>query len=245
MSMIVTTVVPDGIVMAADSSLLTFKMIDLENFIKGNIQEAVVNTARGTCAYNKDNIVGNKFLSKSINKLHIMKGNNIAISDGNQRNLKNNTSIVPYLNYFCNNNHFNDPNSCAVALLSYIKNLSPNIAAVYYVCGYNTKESIPVPEFWYVDVSKNMVINALGDVQYGLCFSGANAYFSQYMPLINKNISSYSLQDAIDVTLFAFEMSIKLERFIDREELISPPIDLLVIEPDGVKWIQQKTLKGK
>jgi hypothetical protein len=45
--------------------------------------------------------------------------------------------------------------------------------------------------------------------------------------------------------MFAFELSMKLERFIDREEFISPPIDLLIIEPDGVKWIKQKTLKAE
>jgi hypothetical protein len=45
--------------------------------------------------------------------------------------------------------------------------------------------------------------------------------------------------------MFAIDMSIKLERFIDRDELISPPIDLLVITLDGVKWVQQKTLKAE
>ena len=243
--MLVTTVVPDGIVMAADSALSTFKMIDMENFIKGNPHEAIANTASGTCPYKKENIVGSKFLSKSIQKIHVMKDNNIAISDGNQRNLPNNKSIAPYITYFCNNNVYSDPKTCASGLLSYINNISPNVYALYHVCGYNTKDKFPIPEFYYVDVSQNMVINALGNAQYGLCFCGANDYFSQYMPLINKGISSYSLQDAIDVTLFAFDMSIKLERFIDREEFITPPIDLLVIEPDGVKWIQQKTLKGE
>jgi hypothetical protein len=65
------------------------------------------------------------------------------------------------------------------------------------------------------------------------------------VPLIHENIIYYSLQDAIDVTLFAIDMSIKLERFINREEHILPPIDLLIIKPSGVEWIQQKTLKGE
>ncbi len=101
------------------------------------------------------------------------------------------------------------------------------------------------PEFWYIDVKNNTVFNANGEGRYGLGFSGANEYFSQYVPLINKNIMSYSLQDAIDISMFAIDMSVKLERFIDREYLILPPIDLLVIEPDGVKWIQRKTLKAE
>jgi len=240
--MIVTTVVPEGIVMAADSSLLTFKMMDVINFFKGNTEEAIKNTLLGTCTYEKENIVGNKVITRSARKLHVMKENNIAISDGNQRNIGN-KSIAPYIDFFCQNNNFDNPKSCAEGLFNFIKDLGQNIKAVYHVCGYNMFLNIPQPEFWYVDIVNNMIMDAVGDAKYGISFCGANEYFTQYMSLINKNITSYSLQDAIDVSLFAMDMSIKLERFIDREELILPPIDLLVIEPDGVKWIQQKTLK--
>ena len=172
-----------------------------------------------------------------------MKGNNIAIADGNQRGTGK-KSIVPYLDFFCLTNHYDDPKSCAVGLFNLIKNLGQNISAEYFVCGYNSEGTIPLPEFWHIDVVNNTVINAT-EGQYGISFSGANTYFSQYAPLINKNIISYSLQDAIDVSMFAIDMSIKLERFIDRDELISPPIDLLVIKPGGVEWIQQKTLKAE
>ena len=48
MSMIVTTVIPEGIVMAADSAAFTFKMMDIINFRKGNIPEAMQNTFSGT-----------------------------------------------------------------------------------------------------------------------------------------------------------------------------------------------------
>jgi len=244
MSMIVTTVSPEGIVMAADSSLLTFKMIDMINFIKGNVQQAIINTASGTVAYEKQNIIGNTFLTKSACKLHVMKNNNIAIGDGNQRNIEN-ESLAPFINYFCNNYAFDDPKSCADSLFNFIKELNPNINAIYNVCGYSQEGKIPRPEFWYVDIKNNIVLNGMGETQYGINISGANEYFFPYAPKIKKNMASFSLQDAIDVSMFAIEMSIKLERFIDREEFISPPIDLLVIEPTGVKWIKQKTLKAE
>ena len=244
MSMIVTTVSPEGIVMAADSSLLAFKMIDMINFLKGNVSEAIINTANGTCAYEKANIVGNKFLTKSTCKLHVMKNNNIVIGSGNQTNIGN-ESVTPYIHYFCNNYSFDNPKSCAEGLFKYITELDQNINAVYHVCGYNPESKIPRPEFWYVDIKNNTVINGMGKERYGMNISGANEYFFPYMAKINKNMASYSLQDAIDISLFAIDISIKLERFIDREELISPPIDLLVIEQAGVKWIQQKTLKAE
>ena len=242
MSMIVTTVVPDGIVMAADSALAAFKMVDMRNFIKGNVSEAMANTAQGTCAHEKENIVGNTILSNSVRKLHVMKGNNIAISEGNQRNT-NRGSIAPYIDYFCNNFHFNDPQSCAFGLFDFIKDLECGVKAEYHVCGYNRSGRIPVPEFWYVNIKSSMVFNGIGDIKYGINFCAANEYFSQYADILNKgNIFHYSLQDAVDVSLFAIEMSMKLERFIDRDRLISPPIDLLAITQSGVKWIQQKAL---
>ena len=243
MSMIVTAIAPDGIVMAADSALLSFKFMDMINLEKGNVQEAIKNTFGGSCAYDKKNIVGNKILTRSACKLHVMKGNNIAIADGNQRNAGN-ESINPHIGRFCNSSHYDDPKSCAVGLFNLVKNLGRDIKAQYHVCGYNSAGEIPFPEFWFVDVAKNIVINGMGETRYGISFGGANEYFSRYAFPITDQMASYSLQDAIDVTLFAIDMSIKLERFIDREELISPPIDLLVIEPSGVKWIQQKTLRG-
>jgi hypothetical protein len=248
MSMIVTTVTPEGIVMAADSSLAAFRMIDMVNFAKGNVGEAVKNTFGGTCAHVKENVVGSKILSRSVRKLHVTKGNNIVIAEGNQRNIGK-KSLAPYIEYFCRNNGFDNPKGCASVLLNYIKGLGQNIDAQYFVCGYNMEGDIPLPEFWFVDVPQNTVSDAIGrelfgTELYGISFCGANDYFSQYVEPINKNIASYSLQDAIDVTLFAIDISMKLERFIDREEGISPPIDLLVIEPTGVKWIQQKTLKA-
>jgi hypothetical protein len=244
MSMIVTTVSPEGIVMAADSSLLTFRMIDMVNFMKCNIQEAVTNTVSGTCAYEKTNIVGSRFLTRSACKLHVMKNNNMAIGDGNQRNIRK-ESISPYINYFCNNYSFNDPKSCGEGLLNFIRELDQNINAVYHVCGYNMEGKIPHPEFWLVDVKNNLILDGVGGARYGISFCGANEYFSPYALPISKNIMSFSLQDAIDDSMFAIDMSIKLERFIDREEFISPPVDLLVIEPAGVKWIKQKTLKAE
>jgi len=126
--MIVSTICPDGIVMAADSAILSFKFMDMINFEAGNIQESILNTVRGTCAYDKRNIVGKRILTRSACKLHVLKGNNIAIADGNQRNVGNN-SINPHIERFCNNSHYDDPKNCAAGLFNLVKNLGQNISA--------------------------------------------------------------------------------------------------------------------
>jgi hypothetical protein len=164
MSMLVTTLVPEGIVMAADSCLATFKMIDMINF------------SSGTCAHEKDNIVGSKLVTKTAHKLHVMKVNKIAISDGNQRNYGN-LSIAPYIDYFCQNNNYDNPKNCAEDLLNFMAKISPNIKSIYHVCGYDFSGKIPQPEFWYVDIANNVVINGVGNKQYGINISGANEYF--------------------------------------------------------------------
>jgi hypothetical protein len=54
--------------------------------------------------------------------LHVMKGNNIAVAEGNQRNIGK-KSTAPYLKYFCRNNRYGDPKSCAEGLFNIHKKL--------------------------------------------------------------------------------------------------------------------------
>lgn len=75
-------------------------------------------------------------------------------------------------------------------------------------------------------------------------FPGLMIIFRRNIDQINKNMIYYTLQDAVDVTMFAFEMSMKLERFIKLEKHITPPIDVLVITQSGVEWISKKKLEA-
>lgn len=76
--------------------------------------------------------------------------------------------------------------------------------------------------------------------EYGMLLGSANEYFFNFRELINKNARAFALQDAIDVTMWAFDVSMKSERFIDLKRLIWPPIDVLTITPRGVEWVQRK-----
>ena len=52
-----------------------------------------------------------------------------------------------------------------------------------------------------------------------------------------------SLQDAIDLSVLSIEMTYRTMRFQDREQTVGPPIDVLVITGDGGQWFQKKELR--
>lgn len=177
MSMIVTTVVSDGIVMSADSACSMITTMDLQSLLSGNIAEAFKKTLDNKLY--SVNGVGSHITSSTFQKLHVMKGNNIAISEGNEWITRNTqVSIKPYLNYFCLNNHFDNPKTAAQGLLNYIRQIDQTIDAKFHVCGYNPDGKIPTPEFWHVSVLNNEAKLIASHGSGGLCFSGANDYFS-------------------------------------------------------------------
>jgi len=137
MSMIITTVTTEGIVMGADSACSMLTVMDLQSLLGGDIAEAL-NKVIGNNLYGGNaNTVGSHITSSSFQKLHVMKGNNIAISEGNEWVTRNSQkSIKPYLNYFCLNNHFDNPKTAAYELLNYVKKIDPTMDAKFHVCGY-------------------------------------------------------------------------------------------------------------
>jgi hypothetical protein len=54
-----------------------------------------------------------------------------------------------------------------------------------------------------------------------------------------------ALQDAIDFSIYAIRTTIDTIRFQARPKNVGGSIDVLVIAPDGAKWIQRKELKGE
>jgi len=245
MSMVITVTCTEGIVMGSDSACSMLTMIDLQSLLSGNIAEAYKKAVGHNLYGSVANSVGSHITSSTFQKLHVMKGNNIAFSEGNEwvtRNTK--MSIKPYLDYFCLNNHFDNPKTAACELLNYVRKIDPTMDAVFHVGGYNFEGEIPTPEFWYVSVLKNEAREVASKGSGGLCFSGANDYISPYIDQINKNMIYYSLQDAVDLVMFAFEMSMNAERFIKLERHITPPIDLLAITQSGVEWVQRKKLEA-
>ncbi|MCL2186819.1 MAG: hypothetical protein FWB86_13355 [Treponema sp.] len=244
MSFISTIVVAEGVVMAADSAYSMLKMVDVENIRNSNFDKAVKSVTNGQALHNPQDIIGSHIVSRSVQKLWVMKKCPIAISSGNECITRNTgASIKPHIEYFVNNNCYYNPREAAIGLMHTIQEIDPTIGAKFHICGY-PKDAL-YPEFYFISIAENKFLCVAEQGSGGFSFCAANDYFSPYVPMINQNAIHFTLQDAIDLSLFAFDMSMKLERFIKLEQHITPPVDLLVIKPDGIEWVQKKELRGE
>ena len=222
MSMIVTTVVPKGIIMAADS---------------GN---SVHEISKPFMPY----FDSSRVISKSFEKLYVMQ-NNIGISLSHEWITSTGKPIHPYFDYFLYNNSFNTPKEAAEALLKYIKSIDTNIDMKFHVAGYekSTNNEPPIACAYLVKVKDNTITLFNQPGSGGIMFCGAADYLTIFTPLLSKNVGFYSLQDAVDLSVFAIKMSAQLHRFIAMSEVISGSIDVLVISQSGLEWVNRKSLQ--
>ena len=54
--------------------------------------------------------------------------------------------------------------------------------------------------------------------------------------------ADFSLQDAVDLSVLCIEMTYRTMRFQYREQTVGPPIDVLVITSDGGRWFQKREI---
>jgi hypothetical protein len=228
MSFILSTVHPDGVVMAADSANSMVKFWNKDDI------------------NNPNNVISSRIITRSMPKLHVMRNNKIAISQSHQSvSPKLGKSLSPFISDFCENTEFDNPAWAAKELLNNIRKIDPDIGITFHVGGYNPDGLIPYPSLWAVNVEDNAVVPCNPEGENAILLAAANDYFLQYAKPILDNMENLSLQDVIDMTLFAMDLSIKIDRFTKLEEHICYPVDVLVIKAGGVQWVQCKELKGE
>jgi hypothetical protein len=220
--MIVTTVSPKGIVMAADS---------------GN---SIVEAGKPFMPY----FDSSRSISKSFEKLYSMP-NNIGISMAHEWITADGKPIHPYFDYFIKHNTFSTPKDAAQSLLEYMRSIDPNLDIKFHVAGYESPEKSepPIACAYLVKVKDNSITLFNQPGSGGIMYCGAANYFSFFTPIITQNMGFYSLQDAVDVSVFAITMSAKLHRFMAMSDIIGGPIDVLVISPNSLEWVHRKTLQ--
>ena len=62
------------------------------------------------------------------------------------------------------------------------------------------------------------------------------------LPFFGVPFEFFTLQDAIDFAVYGIRSTIETLRFQAREKTVGGPIDVLVVTPDGSRWIAQKQL---
>jgi hypothetical protein len=208
-----STVVHDGIVMVADSCL------------------------------SQGNDKMRRVLSNTFSKLWVTPYN-IGISFGGNSHL-NGVLLTRHLDIFLANlnaEQHKTPLQVGRALMEYAS--AQELDLQLHVAGYDlTDISNPMPLLYRVKTKEKAVdlINDCG-LKPALVYSCATHYPELFLPFITENINNFSIQDAIDFSVFVIKTTSALFRFQGIAEIVGGPIDILVIKRSSVEWVSRKTL---
>lgn len=236
-SLITTVYVPEGIVMAADSRQ-TFTV------------------SEGTKSIRTDNTT----------KIFLLENQQVGISTCGQA-FCNNMPVSSQINKFIDEELTNSDGVVTVAhkLVEYFRKSFSDAVLFFYVAGYKTENKVSIPYVYFCNVLGNIVkrknINSDNTISYGASWNGELDILESIInpvthedehgnkitirdvePIIWQRMS---LQDAIDFSIYAIQTTIDTMRFQARPKTVGGPIDVLLLTPQEVKWIQKKKLHGK
>jgi hypothetical protein len=143
-------------------------------------------------------------------------------------------------------------------LLTYFNKIKPPPSTWFHVAGYMLNGKVYEQRVWVVDVEKKTVINNCKPGEQGASWGGEADILSRLiMPVAELDDKGqiknklphfeipwqfFTLQDAIDFAVFAIRSTIEAIRFQLRAKTVGGPIDVLIIKPDKVDWVQRKEL---
>ncbi len=151
------------------------------------------------------------------------------------------------------------PEQAATMLRAYVKNLQGDLDTFFHVCGFREVAGKMEQDLWQVHVrsdTQNRIANA--DVQ-GATWGGESDVMMRLLgqmwqkrpdgtyeeiPRYSLPFQYFTLQDAIDFSVYALRTTIDTLRFLPRAKTVGGPIDLLVIKPNAAEWIQMKKLRA-
>ncbi len=237
MSFIITTYVREGIVMASDS-LMTLNTSSQQG------QNSVVQMAVGQSDSNYKTFV---------------TPSNIGISTFGDASV-NDVPIAGYIESFINEysrqeNYEVDqvPNE----LIAYFGSLPSTPNTSFHVAGYKNVNNTFEQHVYVIKLSDGTVQQVNPANQQGVSWGGeadiisriVKPVFTQdqngsYQPFPHFNIpyQFFTLQDAIDFSVYAIKMTIDTLRFQPRPKTVGGPIDVLVLKPTEQYWINRKKL---
>lgn len=131
----------------------------------------------------------------------------------------------------------------------------------FYLAGYKIENKISVPYVYLLDINNSTTtrINETGGIiQFGANWGGESEVMTRLLSdikidqngtLIDLKSSGipfnfFTLQDAIDFSSYAVKTTIETFRFQQRIKTVGGPVDILSITPNNVTWIKKKELNG-
>ena len=234
MSLVVSVYVPSGVVMAGDSRM--------------SVQRSEEKTEGETKTIVQQQLVLSDNAYKVVELRSIGVG--ISIYDAG---IINNQPADSHVHRFEEEAVSPDDDVLSVGdkFLKYFQDNFPGIGVGYHIAGYREEAKVSVP---YVLVGHTIRepglhrvnADAEGKIQYGITRAGdtlvANRLIdAQHLPLF----PAMPLQDAVDYAVHLIRTTIDTMRFEPRFPSVGGPIDVLVVTPGGMRWVQRKELRGE
>jgi len=255
MSLVIMTFVPEGIVMASDSR----QSITIDRKTPEGKELPKIDTV------NSDNVYKTYLLSRKDKEGKPIF--EVGVSSFGQ-DLLGGISIASHIKRFSEERLTDEDDITTIPknLVGFFRKLFPDANTGFHVAGYKRgKEGkASEPYIYYCHVSQNTVerknVKPDGNLTYGATWSGqidvltgvlqpsllpgpeGKAVTMRKPPIVWDTMA---LQDAIDFSIYAIRTTIDTIRFQARPKNVGGPIDVLVITPDGAKWLQRKELKGE
>ncbi|MEK7142622.1 MAG: hypothetical protein AAB785_00250 [Patescibacteria group bacterium] len=253
MSLVVTSYVPEGIVMASDSR----QSITIQGKTPDGKEIPKVDTI------NSDNVY-KTFLLEKLDK-NEKPCFQVGVSAFGQ-DLLGGISTASHMKRFTEKRLADSDyvETIAEKIVDFFKKDFPGADIGFHVAGYKKEEKVSVPYIFYCSVKKDQVerrnLKPDKTLAYGATWSGqidilAGIVQPSLMPGLEGKVAmmhkppiiwdAMALQDAIDFSIYAIRTTIDTIRFQARPKNVGGPIDVLVITPEKVKWVQKKELKGE
>lgn len=234
MSLVVTVYVPSGIVMAADSRMTVLRTEDREEEgQKLRVQQQLV-------------------LSDSAYKIVELRTVpvGVAVYDSG---IIDNQPVESHVRRFEEEalSASDDVNAVAQKFMQYFQSNHAGVGVGFHVAGYKQEGKTRVPYVLVGHTTREPEIRRVnaddaGATQYGVVRAGdvlvANRLIDvNYLPLF----AAMPIQEAIDYAVYLIRSTIETLRFEPRHPTVGGPIDVLVVQPEGMQWVQRKELRGE
>lgn len=237
MSFVITVYVREGIVMAADSRLTLTTQLQQQNLIP--MQISVPSTDSNQKVFVSTTGIG-------ISTFGDAGVGTAPIGDVIERFLREQVTDASL-----------GPEDVARSLLAHLASSPTPPNCQLHVAGYKTEGASRVQQVWNVGVAANAVNRANPNNTYGAIWGGEAETMSrlfgqlfrqttpgQFEPLPTTVLAWewFTFQDAIDFSTFAVRATTNFIRFLPRPQTVGGPIDVLLIRPNGHRWLNKKQL---
>ena len=160
--------------------------------------------------------------------------------------------IESYINTYCSEN----VDQMKDSIRTYFRALNMQLKTFFILAGFvKDNEGNFIPHCYRVNIAADTVEDCSS---YPALWDGEKSVMSRLTtPLYLKKADGtyiehskneilwqyFTLQDAIDFARYAVQVTIDTMRFQETVKTVGGPVDVLVIRPDGGRWISRKELK--